>query len=113
LEPRAKRTAGKPFAGSSYFGMVGGGDGRGKGQGVFHESNRRGERRAGGGKLEARGGIEPPIMVLQTMSTIQIAFIYACFRAVIPILYPTRGTLGFRRKPCKADTFGGTGDGGY
>jgi hypothetical protein len=27
--------------------------------------------------LEARGGIEPPIMVLQTMSTIPIASVYA------------------------------------
>ena len=29
--------------------------------------------------LEARGGIEPPIMVLQTMSTIVISFVYAGF----------------------------------
>jgi hypothetical protein len=31
--------------------------------------------------LEARGGIEPPIMVLQTMSTILIAFGHKDIRA--------------------------------
>src|SRR6266478_2189535 len=30
--------------------------------------------------MEARGGIEPPIMVLQTMSTLVIASVYACIR---------------------------------
>ena len=50
----------------SYFGTVRGGDGRGNGPGTFHESNRVTETEKE--RLEARGGIEPPIKVLQTFA---------------------------------------------
>jgi integrase len=47
--------------------------------------------------LEARGGIEPPIKVLQTLSSIQKRTPALLFLVTIPILYPCRGILRLER----------------
>src|SRR6266436_9264893 len=73
LEPKAKMTGRVAVREArSYFGTVLGGNVRGNGLRTFHESNRaNGETEKSEEekeRLEARGGIEPPIMVLQTIA---------------------------------------------